>query len=125
MKLNGLRPILWVQNLEETIEFYTKVLEFNLVEYNEDWGWASLARDDVQLMVALPNEHTPFAQPAFTGTFYITTEDVDYWWEKLKDNVKVSYAIEDFEYDMREFGFYDNNGYLLQYGTPIGEAWDT
>lgn len=119
MKLQFLRPMLWTKDLQATVNFYTQVLEFTLDELNEDWGWASLHKDDVALMIALPNEHTPFEQPTFTGTFYITTDEVDYWWEKLKDKVKVCYEIENFEYDMREFAFYDNNGYLIQYGTPL------
>lgn len=119
MKLTALRPMLWTKDLNGTIDFYTQTLEFTLREYNEDWGWATLSKDDVQLMIALPNEHTPFDAPQFTGTFYFNTDDVDYWWEKLKDKVKLCYGIENFEYDMREFGFYDNNGYLLQYGTEL------
>jgi len=120
MKLTGLRPMLWTKDLQESIDFYTQVLEFTLDESNDDWGWASLHKDDVHIMLALPNEHTPFDKPFFTGTLYLNTDDVDYWWEKLKGKVKLCYEIEDFEYDMREFAFYDNNGYLLQYGTAIG-----
>src|SRR5438128_2466232 len=102
MKLQFLRPMLWTKDLQATVDFYTQVLEFTLDELNEDWGWASLHKDDVALMIALPNEHTPFTQPTSTGTFYITTDEVDYWWEKLKDKVKICYEIENFEYDMRE-----------------------
>ena len=120
MKLTGLRPMLWTKDLQASIDFYTQVLEFTLDESNDDWGWASLHKDDVHIMLALPNEHTPFDKPVFTGTLYLNTDDVDYWWEKLKGKVKLFYEIEDFEYDMREFAFYDNNGYLLQYGTAIG-----
>ena len=120
MKLTSLRPMLWTKDLQGSIDFYTQVLEFTLDENNDDWGWASLHKDDVHIMLALPNEHTPFDKPTFTGTLYLNTDDVDYWWKKLKDKVKLCYEIEDFEYDMREFAFYDNNGYLLQYGTEIG-----
>lgn len=120
MKLTTLRPMIWTANLKETVDFFTSVLEFTLGELNEDWGWASLYKDDVHFMVAVPNEHTPFKGPAFTGTFYINTDNVDYWWEKLRDKVKVFYEIENFEYDMREFAFFDNNGYIWQYGQEIG-----
>ncbi|HXR79783.1 MAG TPA: VOC family protein [Saprospiraceae bacterium] len=120
MKLTSLRPMLWTKDLQGSIDFYTQVLEFTLDENSDDWGWASLHKDDVHIMLALPNEHTPFDKPTFTGTLYLNTDDVDYWWKKLKDKVKLCYEIEDFEYDMREFAFYDNNGYLLQYGTEIG-----
>lgn len=122
MKLSYLRPMIWTNQMKESIEFYTDVLQFALEEYNEDWGWASLRRDDVGIMISLPNEHTPFEKATFTGSFYINTVDVDYWWEQLKDKVNLCYDIENFEYNMREFAFYDINGYLIQYGQEIGKT---
>jgi uncharacterized glyoxalase superfamily protein PhnB len=119
MKLTSLRPILWTKDLQGTIDFYTQVLGFTLGNVNDDWGWASLDKDDVHLMIARPNEHTPFSKPTFTGTLYINTDDVNGWWEKLKDHVKLCYPIENFEYDMREFALYDNNGYIIQFGQPL------
>jgi hypothetical protein len=44
---------------------------------------------------------------------------VDAFWQLVKDRVKVCYPIEDFDYGMREFGIFDNNGYLLQFGRPL------
>ena len=46
-------------------------------------------------------------------------EDVSAIWEALKDTVEVCYELEDFEWGMREFGIYDNNGYVLQFGEEI------
>ncbi len=119
MTLENLRPMLWTRAIQETIAFYTGILGFSLQEYNEEWGWASMALDGVGIMAAIPNEHMPFDGPSFTGSFYITTGDVDYWWQHLKDKVKICYEIDNFEYGMREFAFYDNNGYLLQMGMPL------
>ena len=119
MKLNHLRPMLWTNEMQASKDFYSKVLGFEVEEYNEEWGWASLKLDEVGIMLAKPNEHTPFDKPALTGSLYINTDNVDYWWERLKDKVNLCYGIENFEYNMREFAFYDNNGYLLQYGTEI------
>jgi hypothetical protein len=53
--------------------------------------WATLRRDGVELMIATPNEHLPFTTP----------------------------KLANFDYGMREFAVYDNNGYLLQFGTPV------
>ena len=111
--------MLWTNAIRETITFYSETLGFILDEYNEDWGWASLHLDNIGIMIAKPNEHTPFDRPAFTGSFYINTDDVEGWWNKLKDKVNVCYDLETFEYGMREFAIYDNNGYLLQYGAEI------
>jgi hypothetical protein len=38
----------------------------------------------------------------------------------LKDQCKVEYPLEDFEYGVREFAIRDNSGYLLQFGKEIG-----
>lgn len=120
MKFTSLRPILWSKDLQGTIDFYTEKLGFTCNEHNEDWGWTSLKRDEVHLMFATPNEYTPFDRPRFTGTLYFNLDgEVDALWEKWRNDVKVAYPIEDFEYGMREFAIYDNNGYMLQFGQEI------
>lgn len=48
-----------------------------------------------------------------------TCDEVDDLCNRIKGCVKVWYPIEDFAYGMHEFGCYDNNGYLLQFGTPL------
>lgn len=121
MKPVQLTPILWTNQLEETIVFYTEILGFTCGEKNEDWGWASLHIGNVELMLAKPNQHTPFDKPIFTGSFYFRVENVDELYEQLKDKVKLVYPIENFEWQMREFAIYDNNGYMLQFGEDISE----
>jgi len=96
--------MLWTEDLDGTVKFYVETLGFTANEVNKDWGWASLSLDD---------------KIGFTGTFYFHTDDVDAAWEKLKDNAKVCYELENFEYGMREFAIYDNNGYMLQFGQEI------
>lgn len=121
MKLYALRPIIYTKELDETILFYTDILDFELTNRNDEWGWASLQKDTVGIMLSKPNVHTSFQKPLFTGSFYFNTDDVDSLWEKLKDQAKVCYEIETFEWEMREFAIYDNNGYTLQFGQYIGE----
>ncbi|MGH7783117.1 MAG: VOC family protein [Candidatus Binatia bacterium] len=116
MSVVEFRPMLWTEDLKATIGFYGNVLAFTVSEFSEDRGWASLSLDDVAIMLAKPNEHTPYDKIGFTGSFYFTTDDVDALWEKLKDKARVCYGIEDFYYGMREFAVYDNNGYPLQFG---------
>jgi catechol 2,3-dioxygenase-like lactoylglutathione lyase family enzyme len=119
MKFTELRPMLWTADLYGTVDFYTNILGFVCVTLNENLGWASLVCDNVGIMLALPNEHTAFEKPVFTGSLYINTDNVDEIWERLKDKVKLCYPIEDFEYRMREFAIYDNNGYIIQFGQII------
>lgn len=119
MAIDKLRPILWTDALAESIAFYTEVLEFNLDEFNEAWGWASLSKDKIGLMFAKPNVITPFEGCKFSGSFYYNVDDVEQLWSQLKDKVHICYDIETFEWGMREFAIYDNNGYILQCGQPV------
>ncbi len=119
MKFTSLTPMLWTEKLDETIAFYTQILGFTCGERDENWGWAALHKDEVEIMLAKPNAHSAFEKPQFTGSFYFTTNEVDKLWETLKEKVKVCYEINNFEWQMREFAIYDNNGYLLQFGQEI------
>ena len=121
MRFTTLRPMLWTDKLDETIKFYSDVLGFSVGEKNENWGWASLYKDTVEIMLARPNEHTHFDKPIFTGSFYFNTDNVNALWNEFKNKAKVCYEIDDFEWEMREFAIYDNNGYILQFGQDISE----
>ena len=119
MKLHELTPMLWTKDLKGSVEFYTTLLGFQCKALSEEWGWASVTRDSVNIMFALPNEHEPFDKPTFTGSFYLKCDNVEDMWQQLKGKTKICYPIESFEYGMREFAIYDNNGYLLQFGQEI------
>lgn len=69
-------------------------------------------------MLSSLNAHEGDERAAFTGSLYLRCDDVDAWWLRLRDVARVCYPIETFDYGMREFGIYDNNGYLLQFGQP-------
>ena len=120
MSVTELRPMMWTEDLKGSIDFYVNILGFTADEVSEEWGWATLSIDGVAIMLAKPNEHTPYDKISFTGSFYFTSDDVDALWEKLRDKAPICYGIEDFYYGKREFAVYDNNGYLLQFGQEIG-----
>ncbi|MGK4567868.1 VOC family protein [Flavobacterium sp. 3HN19-14] len=119
MKFSPIVPIIYTTELHETINFYTNTLGFTCNEINEEWGWASLQKGECEIMVTKPNEHIPFEKPQFTGSFYIKTEKVDELWEHLKDTAKICYELETFDWGMREFAIYDNNGYMIQFGEEL------
>ena len=111
-----LKPVLRTWDLPGTIAFYCDLLGFTCEAFDQELGWASLRRDHVTLMLSGPNEHEGDKSPCFTGSLYINCDNVDDIFLAVKDHVKLCYPIEDFDYGMREFGIYDNNGYLLQFG---------
>ncbi|MFL9484520.1 VOC family protein [Chitinophagaceae bacterium LWZ2-11] len=122
MRFKKLTPMLWTSDLKATAEFYKCKLNFELDALREDWGWCSMHKDDVEIMFALPNEHTPYEGPHATATFYIYTDEVDELWEQLKNDSEVFYSIANFSYNMREFAIKDNNGYILQFGRQLREG---
>jgi uncharacterized glyoxalase superfamily protein PhnB len=122
MTLHSLTPMLNTWDVKASIAFYTDILGFECEKFSEEHGWASLRRDKVSIMLARPNQHLGHTAPILTGSLYIKTDDVSACWEKIKDKTRVCYPIEDFEYGMREFGVFDNNGYLLQFGQALPET---
>jgi uncharacterized glyoxalase superfamily protein PhnB len=70
-------------------------------------------------MFSIPNAHRNISKPIMSGSLYIKTNEVATLWKSLKDVCEVCYPLEDFEYGMREFAIYDNNGYLLQFGQDL------
>lgn len=124
MTFTALRPILWTDNIDETIGFYMQVLGFTLMGRNDEWQWASIRKDDVQIMLS-QNDYEKPNGIGFSGSFYFNVDNVDELWEDLKTKAKVCYEIETFEWEMREFAIYDNNGYMLQFGQPVDNIGNT
>lgn len=118
MKVASLTPMLRTWDLPGSIEFYRSVLGFECKAREPAWGWASLQCGEVVLMLSGPNEHEGDLAPAFTGSLYFRVDDVESLWSRLKNQARVCYPLESFDYGMREFAIYDNNGYLLQFGQP-------
>lgn len=72
-------------------------------------------------MITKPNSHEKFGRIGFSGSFYFNVDDVEGLWNDLNTITKICYPIETFEWGMREFAVYDNNGYILQFGQPVSE----
>ena len=115
MPFISLTPILEVENMDDTIDFYEDILGFKCIQ-REDIHWAIVQKDDIQIMFSPRLYKDEFPNTYMTGSLYIRTNDIDVIWQILKDKVTICYPIENFEYGMREFCIYDNNGYRLQFG---------
>lgn len=121
MEFKDFRPMIWTENFEETVSFYCDVLEFELDERNDDWGWASFSKNQVGIMISKPNRHVSYEKIGFSGSFYFNVNEVEKLWEKLNGKCKVCYPLETFEWGMKEFAIFDNNGYILQFGEDCEE----
>ncbi|HMI79299.1 MAG TPA: VOC family protein, partial [Ferruginibacter sp.] len=99
MKLTGLSPMLESRDIHATIEFYASVLGFTLRGSFEHEGvttWCDLVRDEVAIMFSIPNEQMNYERSLLTGSLYINAEDVDLFWEALKDKCEIVYPVENF-----------------------------
>jgi len=124
MKFKMITPMLETNDLQATITFYTAVLDFTVdgtFEVDGKMAWCSLHKDEVYIMFNLPNTVMNYGRILLTGSLYIYIDEVDGFWEQVKDKVEVVYAPENFEYNMREFAIKDNNGYVLNFGQSIEE----
>ena len=122
MQLQKLSPILWTKNLQETISFYETVLGFK--SRSNFPNFAALYRDNAEIMIIVPTDEPDskddfFPKPLLTGSIYIFTEDVDEFWETVKDKATIKAPIADRQYLMRDFSIVDNNGYEIVFGEDI------
>jgi uncharacterized glyoxalase superfamily protein PhnB len=116
-----LTPMLRTPDLPGTLAFYRDVLGFDIASGALEHGWLALRRDSVELMLSGLNDHEGDTAPGFTGSLYLEVADVDALWDAVRDHARICYTPETFSYGMREFAVYDNNGYLLQFGTPVAD----
>ena len=71
MKFTSLTPMLWTEKLDETIAFYTQILGFTCGERDENWGWAALHKDEVEIMLAKPNARRARSTGIKVGFFWV------------------------------------------------------
>lgn len=125
MALNTLTPNLMVNDVEETIEYYTDILGFTLLKTVPEKGnpdWAMVKRNDVILMFQSANslkDELPKLKSQKPGgglTFYIKVDRITELHEELVENeVEIIADLESTFYDTIEFSIIDNNGYVLTF----------
>ena len=109
--MKELVPLLRVRDLDETIEFYSNVLGFELCWREGDT--ASLRCGAVGLMVSTGSNLGD--EPRLSGTLYFYPDDVEEMWGRLRSRVPVEWPLERMSYGTREFGIRDCNGYILAF----------
>ena len=112
-------PMIHVPNVSATVDWYTSI-GFKLIRQNEEDGevnWAKLSFGNSELMLDIggkaSNEHRREVD------LYITTDNVDDLYRRLKDQVHIVEDLHDTFYDMREFIIRDCNGFWITFGQPV------
>jgi len=127
-KLNDLIPILICEDVQKSIDFYCRILDFEVADRMDDvgkTGWASLRNGRVRLMLGSP---TYLPEPKKTdgkypqAVYYFYPEDV----AALRDSIiakneEVSELQVRF-YGMKEFEMLDPDGHMLLFGQDTDET---
>lgn len=112
-----------VNNVKETIDFYHVVLGFEVIltvpGTNEEFQFAIIQKDSISLMLqskkTLIEEYESLAtdtiKPSFT--LYITVDDVEKQYEKLRNKATLAKELHKTFYGKPEFAIFDNNGNIL------------
>lgn len=112
-------PMIHVPDVSATVDWYTSI-GFKLIRHNEEDGeinWAKLLFGNSELMINAGGK--PSDNHRRDVDLYITTDDVDDLYRRLKGRVQVVEDIYNAFYGMREFIIRDINGFWVTFGQPV------
>jgi len=115
MKFEKSNPILYSEDIERSLAYYTEVLGFE-----EKWSWGNppdfggVMKDDVEIFFCLKNQGNP-------GTWLaLMVDNVDEYYERIKiKGAKIVAPPLNKEWNMREMCVEDPDGHMLRIGHPI------
>ena len=120
-----LRPILICRDVQAMLRFYVDTLNFQIVERMDDVGlsgWAALARDNVELMLAsptyipAPTEHEMVLNQVL---LYVDVMMLSKLHEEIDAKEYPVGRIENRFYGNREFEVVDPEGHRIIFAEPI------
>ncbi len=135
MKAIGLVPELLVSDLVTSLDFYIKLLGFEILYGREDEGFVYLKRQNAEIML----EQAGIGRNFITGdlqkpygrgvNFQTEVEDVDTLYKQLADNKTTIflpleekwYRYDNIEVGNRQFCVQDPDGYLLRIYKDLGK----
>jgi uncharacterized glyoxalase superfamily protein PhnB len=121
-KLESLSPNLISDNVNASVDFYTKHLGFSLaasVPESGEFGWAMVQRDGVTIMfqsLKSLKEDMPSLEldkKGSIGTFFIKMKGLEELYNSVKGKVEIALEWRETFYGMKEFGIKDPDGYYM------------
>jgi uncharacterized glyoxalase superfamily protein PhnB len=117
MAVQGVSIALSTEDVARSVRFYVEQLGFTCTL--QMGGFARVRLGAADIILAQPNAHLPWQGPHFTGSIYLSVDNVDELWESLKVRTRIVYPIETMGYGVREFGLLDDNGYQLSFAQHV------
>jgi len=125
-RLRELCPLLFVRDIQRSIDFYCQMLGFKLARQAESEGkvfWCRLERDGCSLMLQQAEaEDGPGTGRGRGVIFYFICDDVDRMHAELTSRGLSLAAPETAYYGMRQVMVPEPDGYSLCFESPINEA---
>jgi len=119
-RLKSIMPVLRVADLDRAVDWYTRILGFELIwRAANDGGGENgmLGSGGVNLMLSTGSHLGD--TPAFTGTLYFETDGVRELYTAVKDRVTVVWPLGTMDYGTLEFGIRDPDGYMLAFSETM------
>jgi uncharacterized glyoxalase superfamily protein PhnB len=128
VKLKSLTPNVIVDDVNLTLDYYSKHLGFTMVASVPETGtfdWAMAVRDGVTLMfqsLKSIQEDLPelkIEQKGGIGTFFIQMDGIDKLYRDLKGKAEIASEMRTTFYGKKEFTIRDVNGYFLTFAEDV------
>lgn len=117
MKMTRLIPMLPVTSMPLSLDFYCRMLGFEVEKRMDHWGWAILRFDDCRLMLDQSiNAHPDQPRDA---VIYLYPEDVVEYHRQVRENGLTVPDLSITFYDLKEFRIADPNGNQLWIGQAV------
>lgn len=128
MKFESLTPNIMVSNVNKTLDYYTQVLGFELIDTNPTSGiyeWGYVKMGEVGLMFqeenSLKQEYQELKNHAVGGalTLYIRVQQIEALYEAIHQKVNIIKSLNETFYGTQEFALMDINGFILTFSMSI------
>ena len=124
--LESFTVLLNVEDVSAAIAFYGELFWFEVVqkfEENNSIRWASLSKDQTQLMLnehgERSNDRRRLSDSHLDVVLYIGVTDLDEIWRRVDQKGYSPSQIEIEDYGLRQFGFRDLDGYEIAVTGPV------
>ena len=124
--LESFTVLLNVEDVSAAIAFYGELFGFEVIqkfEENNSIRWASLSKDQTQLMLNAHGERSDhrrrLSDSHLDVVLYIGVTDLDEIWRRVDQKGYSPSQIEIEDYGLRQFGFRDPDGYEIAVTGPL------